>query len=372
MNERSLQAYRGIERSALKLDVPAASEQNVANLWAALRPLTPDESSFYTRFINLPFILEHRSDSWKIIKGHTKSEPGERNWEARLLSLFEIAKLLAGRPKKYTRVKQATRRNWLTLGTTIDPSEPNIGDDFVFVKIANKEIAKLSMDDIRTFDTIKSMLGDAALTINTGPTDFREFGNIDFCFFKWGIAGQISLEQGGGGISSSKPKHFVDHRLYTDGFITFDDWISYLSTQQHPKALRKIWEGFGDNQAVVAFDRSTKTKTYTYRRGSSNDVKVKQIPDEVFCTKDIFQGAALTVIQHIRLADPSGAFIKYALQSNFNGCVASFMSTIWQLVEAKVPGTMNYYDYKISKAQATGAEKFKDMRKHLGGSWARR
>jgi hypothetical protein len=372
MNERSLQAYRGILNSKLRLDVQAASGRNVAELWNALRPLTEAENLFFSRFIALPFILEHRSDSWKIIKGSTKEQPGDRNWEGKLLSLFEIAKLLAGRPKKYTRVKQVNRQKWQPQGTVIHPAEPNLGDDFHFVEINGKPVAQLSMDDIKSFSTITAMLGDTALTINTSSKDFEEFGNIDFCFFKWVIAGQVSLARGAGGIAACKPKHFVDHRLYTDGFISFDDWISYLSTQTHGKALREVWDGFGDTRAEVKFDRATKTKTYTYQRGIARQTIEKRIPDEVFCAKDVFQGAALTVIQHIRFADPTGAFIHHALTNDFAYYVAKFMAMIWQLIEVKLPGTLNYYDYKISKEQATGKNVFTDHRKHEGGSWARR
>jgi hypothetical protein len=363
MNERAQQAYRGILNSGLRLDVPHASADNVAALWGALRPLSTGENRFYTRFIALPFILEHRSDSWQIIKGSTKQDPGVRKWDGKLLSLFEIAKLLAGRPKVYTRVKDASRSRWLRPGTTIQPPNPAIGENFVFTRISGKPIAELTMDDIPSFSTITSMLGDTALTINTGQTDFDSFGNIDFCFFKWVIAGQASLARGGGGIAASKPKHFIDHRLYTEGFITFDDWISYLSSQTHTKALSTVWDGFGDAQAEVRFERSTKTKTYTYRSQGQTRILARQIPQEVFCGKDVFQGAALTVIQHLRLADPAGAFIAHALADNFNALVARFIGTIWQLVEVKLPGSLAYYDYKISKDVATGRAPFTDTRK---------
>lgn len=372
MNERARQAYQGILNSRLRLDVPAKSSENVANLWSRLRPLSGDENRFYQRFIALPFILEHRSESWEIIKGATKEKPGERNWEGKLLSLFEIAKLLAGRPKKFTAVKQASRQTWQPAGTVIDPPQPQVGEDFTFVEINYKPIAQLSMNDITSFNTIKAMLGDTALKINTGPTDFAEFGNIDFCFFKWVIAGQANLARGGGKIAAAKPKHFVDHRLYTEGFLSFDDWISYLSTQTHTKQLSQVWDGFGDAQAVVAFDRATRSKTYTYRSNGGTRMVTRTIPEEVFCSKDVFQGTALTVIEHMRLADPGGGFVAQALRADFNALVACFIATIWQLIEVKLPGSLGYYDYKISKGAATGTEAFTETRKHPRGRFTGR
>lgn len=369
LSQRAREAYGGIEASALNLNVVEASRANVARLKALLRPRSSDEHLFFRRFIHLPFILEHRSHSWAAIKGQTKESPGDRNWKGKILSLLELAKLFAIRPRKYTRVKDATKRKWLVPGTEIEPANPEIGENFHFTKINGKPIAEVQLSDISSFSVIQTMLGDLAVKINTGETDFRDFGNIDFCFFKWTLAGQVSLELGGGGIAAAKPKHFVDHLLYSEGFITFDDWISYHSDQTFQKNLNTVWDGFGQNgQMSVRFSRSNKSKIYTYR----NQTLVKKIPDEVFFGGDIFAGSALTVTEHLRAIDPGGGFIRHALQNDFNGLVWRFVSTVWQLIEAKLPGTMNYYDYKISKAQATGREPFTDSRKHEGGSWARR
>src|SRR5438132_5042252 len=140
MTPRAQEAYGGIRRSGLNLDIPSQSATNVANLWTALRPLSSDENDFYMAFIRLPFILEHRSNNWKIIKGATKESPGIRNWDAQLLSLFEIAKLMAARPRKYTRVKHANKANWLYPGTELNPADPQIDQDFTFVRIAHKNI----------------------------------------------------------------------------------------------------------------------------------------------------------------------------------------------------------------------------------------
>ena len=300
-------------------------------------------------------------------QGGTKQEPGDRKWDGKLLSLFEIAKLLAGRPKIYTRVKSASRAAWLKPGTRINPAEPEIGQEFRFEQINHKPIAQLTMGDVTSFKTITAMLGDTALTINTGQTDFEAFGNIDFCFFKWVLAGQVNLGRGGGGIAASKPKHFIDHRLYTEGFITFDDWISYLSTQTHRKALGQVWDGFGEAEAEVRFDRAQQTKTYTYRSDGGERNVTRRIRDEVFWAKDVFQGAALTLIQHMRLANPSGGFVAHAVAGDFNALVARFVGTIWQLIEVKLPGSLEYYDYKISKSQATGQTPFTDTRKYPRG-----
>ena len=142
LSQRAREAYGGIEASALNLNVVEASRANVARLKALLRPRSSDEHLFFRRFIHLPFILEHRSHSWAAIKGQTKESPGDRNWKGKILSLLELAKLFAIRPRKYTRVKDATKRKWLVPGTEIEPANPEIGENFHFTKINVKSSKK--------------------------------------------------------------------------------------------------------------------------------------------------------------------------------------------------------------------------------------
>ena len=338
MDERAQDAYNGIKASKVALDIVEESKINLANL--RLMVLTEDEKQFVARMQSLPLVLEHRSSDaedsgWQKIKGGTKEHGGTKNLDAKLLSLLELAKLLA-------------------------PSN-NI------TQLKGKAVGLLRMADVN-YDDIKAMLGN--VKINTSLKDFQNFGNVDFVFFKLNVAGHVNAEVGYAGVAKGKPKFFKPSLLSDAGFISLDDWVSYSAGDSFSKNLNTVWYGFVTEGLKVEYSKDPYRKTYTYTSYKSNTGKpflqhgvaknpaatlVKEMKQEVFFGADIIPGLSLTLVEHLRLADPSGAWMKSALATDFNAKVSKLAAEIWRLIEAKVPGSMRYYDSKISKALAKGA-----------------
>ncbi|MGB6744200.1 MAG: hypothetical protein WBE38_11100 [Terracidiphilus sp.] len=340
MDARSQQAYDRVHTSSYAVDVEAQSHINLANL--SQMQLTPNEQTVFTRVVGLPFILEHRSKDtadagWQVIKGKTKEHGGNKNPDAQLLSLFEVAKLKAVRSGK--------------------------------TSVKGIDIANLAVSDV-DWDTLKEMFGDGFENINTSKKDLFNFGNIDFVFYKLGLAGYVNMEKGFAGVASGRPKFFSTGRLLTVGWITLDDWVSHSGSQSFTNDLGQVWPGFPSQGLTVSYGSKTKTYRYTaytriapkpfmqgnqaYKTTQLNTF-VKRVDEEVFFGADIFPGIAYTLIAHLRSANPGGEFIaKVAAAGSSTPLISGVMNNIWKLIEAKIPGSMRYYDFHISKAKASG------------------
>jgi hypothetical protein len=186
----------------------------------------------------------------------------------------------------------------------------------------------------------------------------------------------VSIKEGhGSGVSGGKPKFFKSTRLLSEGWITFDDWVSYSGskTLSFPKSLHDVSNLFVKNGLTVSYDKKNGIKTYTYtsykklvrfnqHKEETNPpvVIVKKLALEVFFGADICPGIALTLIQHLRAADPTGTFMKLALRKDFAKLVGLLIANIWIMIEGKVPGTFRYYDHKISKHLAEKIENLED------------
>lgn len=350
LDERVQESYNGIAASRVGLNIVDQSHVNLTRLRGM--NLTRHEEDFYVRFRSLPIILEHRAladetSGWQIIKGGTKQWGGVKNADAKLLSLFELSKLLA-----------------LNRGVT---------------EVDRKPLDTLKVTDV-TFADIKGMLGN--VKINTSERDFSNFGNVDFVFFKLGVAGShVNLEAGNAGVARGKPKFFNPKKLYDEGWISLDDWVSYSAGGSFTNNMNTVWYGFPQDNLKVNYSKPyTKAYLYTHYEGLAakkfeqhKEKKVaahpliKQLSDEVFFGDDILPGLALSVIEHLKFADPTGKFIEYALAKDFFPKVSGLMANTWRLIEAKLPGSMRYYDFKISKGEAKGTAPIgtREMNKHF-------
>ncbi|MEO3433480.1 hypothetical protein [Inquilinus sp. CAU 1745] len=340
MNVREQAAYDAITQSTIGVDIVGASESNLKKLRAM--NLTEDEKNFVNKFEALPLMLEHRSSDaensgWHAIKGKTKTHGGVKNGDAAMLSLFELAKLIASRSGK-------------------------------------TEIAKLPLDSVRLQDVKFKDILDAlgGIKINTSERDFTNFGNIDFVFYKLNVKGKPVVSANSGGVASGKPKYFGDSKLLEVGWISFDDWVSYSANQTFSNSLNTAWYGFPSNSLKVKYQSDGWSKTYTYTAykeigKSYTQHSIDKMPpaelrktasEEVFWGPHIKPGIALTLVEHLRLADPSGTWIKGSTGGgDLSGRVAKLMAGIWKLIEAKIPGNMPYYQFRISKSQATPPDK---------------
>jgi hypothetical protein len=338
LDPRAQESYDGIMASKVNVDIVNASHLNLTRLRGM--NLNNSELEFYQRFRNnLPIILEHRASAeqtsgWQAIKGGTKQWGGVKNPDAQLLSLFELSKLMAVRRGE--------------------------------AQVNGKAINTLKVTDV-TFPEIKQMLGN--IKINTSDRDFANFGNVDFVFFKLGIAGNhINLDTGHAGVAAGKPKFFNPKKLYDEGWISLDDWVSYSAGGLFKNNLNIVWHGFPENGLTVSYSKPhTKTYCYSYYteyaklKFNQHNMKkaasfplIKQLSEEVFFGDDILPGLALSVVEHLKFADPMGGFIESALAKDFAPKVSALIANIWRLVEAKLPGSMRYYDFKISKDEAKG------------------
>jgi len=355
MGEREADAYAAIQASKVGIDI---EKQKASLLALRSMKLTDDEQKFVTKVKGSSFILEHRAKDekgagWHAIKGYSKTHEdwgGQKNVDASLLSLFELSKLMASRREPPVTQLVATRgvRKGQTIG-----------------------LGALKVTDV-DYAQVKEMLG--SVQINTSLKDFQNFGNIDFVFFKLGIPGHVNLEKGFAGVAAGKPKFFKPDRLWTDGWITLDDWVSYSAGGKFVNNLLPAWYGFPASGLAIAYETKTWTKTYTYtsyktiKQSTFAQVAVtdktvtqvkKELKQEVFFGPDIKDGLALTLVEHLRAADITGTFVKGVADGKLqNKHIAGVIGNIWRLVEAKLPGTMRYYDYKIKKKAAAGEEAF--------------
>jgi hypothetical protein len=279
MDQRTQDAYDAVAASAFGFDVPAQSQRNLRDLQELQPPLTQDELHFYRRFWNLPLILEHRSQSWDKITGSN-----------RMLSLFELAKVLALAGGRTT----ATARNI--------------------------PIAALRVPDVRFADLL-DMLGD--VTINTSERDLANFGNVDFVFFKLNVVGtHVNDQPGYAGVARGSPRFFDADQLFDNGWITLDDWVSYSAGGTFTNDLQPAWYGFVPQGLTVQYDRHGRTKDYLYKsyaqigpafsqysKPVSNIGRgwMQHMRQEAFFGPDIRSGLALTIIHHLRLANPGAS-----------------------------------------------------------------
>jgi len=369
LSDRAKESYEGIENSKMKLKIVEQSKLNLLNLMTKLSPLNDNERKFIQRFLCTQLILEHRSSDeegsgWHIIKGKTKKYGGEKNPDATLLSLFELAKLLGSKGRKLTLVEKS-QRNMLKENykwSNVDNIEAVVDDGNVkFTKVNSINLENLKVTDIKGFETILKMLGSVRQNINTSSADFKNFGNIDFVFFKLNVLGHVNTEAGFAGVAGGRPKFFATSRLFEEGWISFDDWLSYSGKgESFTKNLNKVWTGFPPNGLKVSYSGGAKSYTYTSKHPTENrteqKILSKTLKEEIFFGEHIMYGIANTLVEHLRLADPSGKYLAHVLTANFEIEIAKLMGEIWKLIEAKLPGTMRYYDFKIPKSlAATGA-----------------
>jgi hypothetical protein len=283
MDARSQQAYDRVRTSTYAIDIEPQSHTNLGNLQRM--QLTAEERTFRDIVIGLPFLLEHRSSDaadsgWQVIKGGTKEHGGVKNTNAQLLSLFEVAKLKAIRSGQ-THVKGI-------------------------------QIPQLAISDI-DWATLKEMFGAGFEDINTSVDDLRDFGNIDFVFYKLGLAGHVNMAKGFAGVAGGKPKFFSMGRLLDVGWVSLDDWVSHKGSQVFVNNLQAAWPGFPANGLKVSYGQRTKTYQYTsfikvapqsFKQGTKEykdtqmNTMVKGVQEEVFFGAEIIPGLAYTLIEH--------------------------------------------------------------------------
>jgi hypothetical protein len=414
MKARAAQAYEGIKTSELKLDVPSQSKVNLVNLNNTLGVLSKYEQLFLKKFLDLKFVLQHRTGSWLIIKGKHKGEGefanrNQRNQEAKLMSLFDLAKMKAMQPQSYKGEEEGDKLKAIaeTLKAALDGQDSEqkqmlgalydltpvvyenelkksdfvndtklvwiMGDkdvvSFTFEKIAGVPIQDLRVCQIKDFNCILAMLHFPD-RMQTMSKDFTHWKNIDFCFFRWYVAspevGDVPQKERDLQLYGNAQKYFTDTRLHVEGFISFNDWDDYLHEDDHFVSEVKFVQGKDwpaksitleikipcDQEVSQDEPHKIATKIATEPVDEPKSLKIK-LKDEVFFGKDIREGVALSVLRMLRFLDPTEAVIKCWNESEeFDVLVAWLIANIWPSLEAKLPGSMNYYDFKVSKAAA--------------------
>jgi len=407
MNPRAAQAYEGIKTSELKLDVITQSKVNLKTLRDQTGASDAEVEKFINKFKELPFLLVHRSNSWLAIKGKHKKQ-GIKNERAKLISLFELAKMKAMQPQSYKGKEEGENLEAIAktlkaacdgedsaqkqmLGalydlistvfnkdilkgefvyqTELNWQKDNADVQFTFAKIAGVPIQDLRVCQIKDFNCILAMLHFPD-HMQTMSKDFTHWKNIDFCFFRWYVAspevGDVPQKERDLELYGDAQKYFTDTRLHAEGFISFNDWDDYLHEDDHFVSEVKFVQGKDwpaksitleikipcDQEVSQDEPHKIATKIATEPVDEPKSLKIK-LKDEVFFGKDIREGVALSVLRMLRFLDPTEAVIKCWNESEeFDVLVARIIANIWPSLEAKLPGSMNYYDFKVSKAAA--------------------